>query len=102
MGGKGYWVKFTAAVDTYPGAHRSPDGKIVGILTGAGRDPITGESTPPRINVVTQDKGHNFVELHDGQVRNVTVNPDEVDWERADVPGDCPAERVPHLLKGAK
>ena len=96
---KAKWIKFSAPEDAYQGAHRSLDGKVVGLFTPAGIDSLTGQQEPARINVVTKDFGHNLVELHEGEVRNVTLNPAQVQFVLANVPEDCPAKRVSHLLE---
>jgi hypothetical protein len=95
---KGYWVKFQAQPGDYAGAQRSVDGKVVGILTPGGVDSASGERTEHRINVVTKDAGVNLVELADGEIRNVVVDPATVEFCAADVPADCPIDRVRHLL----
>lgn len=99
MFSKAFWVKFPADDDAFPGAHRSPDGRVVGILTPTGWDAAAGVEIPARINVVTKDRGTNLVEIVDCEPRNVTLAPGEVEWTRATVPGDCPIDRVRHLLE---
>lgn len=97
---KSIWVKFPAPVDQYPGAHRSLDGKVVGILLPPGVDILTRDPTPAKIQVVTKDKGHDLLALIDNKVIDVTVDPANTPYERCLVPDDCPVERVSHLIEG--
>lgn len=96
---KGLWVKFPAPETDYAGAHRSQDGKVVGILTPPGIDSLSGQQMPGRINVVTKDVGHNLVGIVGNEPCNVTVDPATTPFERASIPGDCPIERVRHLVE---
>jgi len=96
---KGLWIKFAAPADQYAGAHRSADGKIVGVLTGAGIDSQTGKPTPARINVVEPKLGENLVVVVNNEAVNCVVDPDSVPWERITDLIDCPKHRVAHLLE---
>lgn len=95
---KGYWVKFPAPSGEFAGAQRSVDGMVVGILTPGGIDSASGERSPHRINVVTKDHGLNLVGIVNNEPQNVVVDPATVEYVAADVPADCPVERVRHLL----
>lgn len=88
----GQWVKFTADV---AGAHRSSDGKVVGIYNRAGRDPLTGDQLPNRVFPVAHETGGNIMKLVDDQAVIVRLDPETLpDIEAVTDVHDIPPERL--------
>lgn len=93
------WYKFNLAEGLeFKGAHKSKDGKHVGIFMPDAVCAVTREDIPAHIALVKPD-GSNLVALVGDQAVNVRLKADEVlDLEPAVVPDDCPPPRVAHLL----
>lgn len=97
----GAWVKFIGNAPEFEHAHRARDGKVVGIVVGAGPD-STGSFIAADYIAVVDEVGDNLVFGYPQGYENVRVRPGEVDGlEYADRMYDAPYERVKHLFEGA-
>jgi hypothetical protein len=66
----GFWVKFASTDPMFDGAHRSFDGKVVGIFRSAQTDSF-GVKTPAHVAVVEPEQGWNLMKIIDGEAKMV-------------------------------
>ncbi len=93
----GQWVAVVGD-DNFPKeAHKTPDGKYVGIFDKGGTDSTGGVSTPG-INIVDA-KGRNILVIEDGEVKgNFRVDPSKCDAVALEEASHLPPGR--HVQEG--